>query len=130
MAKNQAPVLAQTIEHSLANAGDAEIADAARALTRQALVEAAYLLEYGCYKEKMPIITLFASQAAKLIGAETSTQYDVIRDDLTGIMSEMRGTAAPIVDALEVSTIEDDGPELAARAPVVPSDDPDESPHD
>lgn len=115
-------------ETVLANDGDILIANRVRGLVWKALDQTELILEYGCYAEKMPILKLLLANAAKLVGMETSTQYESIQAEFATLMTEIRGSETVIED--DPTAGEDNAPQPAVDAASLTAHDPDEKPDD
>ncbi len=89
---------------------DKELADAMRNLAWRAYEEALEIFEYGSPAEKFGITKAIIARTASMVGQQTTTRYDEMRNELEEIMSkQIRGSDEVLVDPEE---IEYDAPEL------------------
>lgn len=102
---------------------DKEIADAMRTLAWRALDEALDIYQYGHPTEKYGLTKTILARVSGLVGQQTTTRYEDMRNELEEILGAQRGTDAP----LEEPVIETE-PQL--DAPGWDTYDPDEGTHD
>lgn len=71
---------------------DKELADAMRDLAWRAYREAKVIIEYGAPGERLGLIKTILSRTTSMVGAETTTRYDEMRNEfeemLTGFHSD------------------------------------------
>lgn len=90
---------------------DKELADAMRNLAWRAYEEALDIFEYGSPAEKFGITKAIIARTASMVGQQTTTRYDEMRNELEEIMGkQIRGTEEVLVDPEEMTY---DAPELA-----------------
>jgi hypothetical protein len=81
---------------------DKELADAMRDLAWRAYREAKVIIEYGAPGERLGLIKTILSRTTSMVGAETTTRYDEMRNEfeemLTGFFSDDDD------DAIEIET--------------------------
>lgn len=66
---------------------DKELADAMRDLAWRAYKEAKVLIEYGAPGEKLGLIKTILARTTSMVGAETTTRYDEMRNEFEEMLT-------------------------------------------
>ena len=80
----------QVAIHHILESEDTELADAVRALTWKALAQANEIMDNGTPRDRMVLVKALVSNAARLIGATSSTTVEEGRVAFAELMDNMR----------------------------------------
>lgn len=73
------------------NTQDAELADAMRELAWMAIEEAVFKIKFGAPGEQMGLIKTILARTASMVGSETTTRYEIMRNEFEDMVSQIRG---------------------------------------
>lgn len=90
---------------------DRELADAIRGLTWQAISEATTIMQYGPTSERQALIKVLLTNAARLIGATSSSNVEEGRVALNEVYEGMRGVSPPTSAPATASSPTTDDPD-------------------
>lgn len=101
---------------------DEQLANAMRVLAWTAFEEAMQTLIYGAPSDRQALIRAIIGRAMGLVGVQTETQTQELREEMSRIMEEVRGSEEVLIPVDEY--------EPEAGTTFIDTDDPDERPDD
>lgn len=104
---------------------DKELADAMRTLAWRALEEALEVFENGHPVERLALTKTIIGRTASMVGSQTTTHYDDMRNELEEIFTGVRGTEEPLTIPEELE-VDIDEPESRSEVADIDIDDYDE----
>ena len=92
---------------SFVNTADAELADAMRELAWLAIREASFKIQFGAPGEQLGLIKTILARTASMVGSETTTRFEMMRNEFEEMVAGIRGTDSVLDDTFDFEDIEE-----------------------
>lgn len=99
-------IIRQRTTTTFVNTADAELADAMRELAWVALEEAYYKIQFGSPGEQLGLIKTILARTASMVGSETTTRFEMMRNEFEEMMVGIRGSEDILDEPFDVDELE------------------------